>query len=158
MSELSVYNHFLPQLTKSLPMKDPSFLAKLAEKELFYGNTKSKVKSYSTDAEAAEYFLDKIIEEPLRYEDPDTEPFEKLLKAIEEFDNQPLKKVAVKIRQKLTDGSGTSGGGVTSEKIVTGGGIVTSGGGGASGGSAPATESRTSTSRPSGNNYCIKRA
>jgi len=110
MPVLDVYYEFNPQLINSLPMKDVMFSSQLVKKGLFSGNMKAKVKAQPTDADAAEYFLDNAIEKPLSNEDSDTEPFEKLLMVMEQFNNQSLKKLASNIRKKLGGGNSDTGG------------------------------------------------
>ena len=108
MSALDVYYEFNPKLINSLPVKDPIFSEKLLQNGMFSGDVKARVKSQPTDADAAEYFLDHVIQPPL--DSGDTGPFEKLLTVMEQFNSQQLKKLASDIRQKLQDGTKTSGG------------------------------------------------
>jgi len=108
MPALDVYYEFNPQLINSLPMKDAKFSSQLVKKGLFSGNMKAKVKAQPTDADSAEYFLDNVIEKPLSNED--TEPFEKLLMVMEQFNNQSLKKLARNIRKKLGGENSDTGG------------------------------------------------
>ena len=107
MSALDVYYEFSPKLVNSLPVKNPIFCAKLLQKGMFSGDVKARVKSQPTDAEAAEYFLEHVIQPP--WDSGDTGPFEKLLTVMEQFNSQPLKILASMIRQKLEDGAKTSG-------------------------------------------------
>ena len=108
MSALEVFEEFFPKLVNKLPMKDPIFSAKLLQKGLFAGNMKAKVKAQPTEADAADYFLDHVIRPPL--DNHDQEPFEKLLTVMTQFNNQPLKKLAGTIRQKLEEAATSSGG------------------------------------------------
>jgi len=118
-SVLDVYYEFNPKLVTILPLHDPIFSSYLVRKGLFSGNTKAMVKAQPTQAGAASYFLDNVIENSLTNDD--TEPFEKLLAAMEEFSKQ-LKAVAGDIRGKLPGGGG--GPKVTKAKVSTGNTII----------------------------------
>jgi len=118
MSALDVYIKFNPQLVNSLPMKDALFTSRLAQKNLFAGNIKAVVKAKLTEADAAEYFLDNVIERPLKNEDSDTEPFEKLLLVMEQFDDQPLRKLARNIREKLGGGINDTEGRLSGKYLI----------------------------------------
>ena len=101
---MAVYGEYSVNLVNGLPVKDPIFSAKLLQIGLFSGNIKQRVKSQPTDADAAEYFLDHVIQPPL--EGGDKGPFEKLLTVMEQFNNPQLKKMASEIRLKLAGGAG----------------------------------------------------
>ncbi|XP_065904541.1 basement membrane-specific heparan sulfate proteoglycan core protein-like isoform X5 [Dysidea avara] len=116
MSALKIYYEFNPKLVNSLPVKDPIFCAKLLQKGMFSGNVKAKMKAQPTDADAAEYFLDHVIQPPL--DSGDTGPFEKLLTVMEQFNSQPLKKLASVIRQKLEDTSEGDGASATGGELT----------------------------------------
>lgn len=110
MSALDVYTEFLPKLTSVLPIKDPTFTARLVQKGLFAGNMKAKVRSFSTEAEANEYFLEKVVEDPLKDEDdPDLEPLEKLLSIMKAY-SKSLRKLAESISEELSSSGGSGGG------------------------------------------------
>jgi len=112
---MDIFTQFYPQLVSSLPMKDVQFTAYLKQKDLFSGNTKSKVKSEPTPQEGAEYFLDNVIEPPLKNDN--TGPFKDMLSAMEEFNSKPLQELASTIRQKLEGGAignSSASGGVAS--------------------------------------------
>jgi len=115
MSVLDVYYEFNPKLVNMLPVKDPIFSSRLVQKGMFFGDVKAKVKAQPTDADAADYFLDHVIQPPL--DNGDIGPFEKLLTVMEQFNSQQLKKLASTIRQKLEDATKTSEG----DKAGTGG-------------------------------------
>jgi len=104
MTTLKVFTEYYPQLLSSLPMKDVNFTALLFQRNLFPGNVKAKVKSESTAQEGAEFFLDTVIDPPLRSND--SEPFMKLLSVMESFNSPPLQKLAHTINQKLTECGG----------------------------------------------------
>jgi len=91
MSALDVYYEFNPKLVNMLPVKDPIFSSKLVQKGMFSGNVKANVKAQPTDADAADYFLDHVIQPPL--DNGDIGPFEKLLTVMEQFNSQQLKKL-----------------------------------------------------------------
>ena len=79
-------------------MKDPIFIAMLTEQRLFFGELKAKVREQSTEAEASSLFLQEAIERSL--ETNDTEPFMKLLSAMDQFGG-PLKKLSMEMKECL---------------------------------------------------------
>jgi len=105
MSALNTYYKFNPNLVNSLPMKDAMFMSKMVQKGLFVGNIKANVKAQPTDADAAEYFLDNVIERSLNNDN--TELFVKLLEVMEGFSPQ-LRTLAGNIRKELSPGGGGS--------------------------------------------------
>jgi len=98
MDSLEALKQFNLKLLNSLPMKDPVFLAGLNEKDLFSGDHKAKVKAKPTAIEAADYFLDNVIERDLINGNNDS--FLKLFSVMEEY-NEPLKMLATGIKRKL---------------------------------------------------------
>lgn len=100
MSALRIFNEYNPTLVRLLPLKDPHFMAKLTQQGLFAGNLKAQVMNATTHADATTIFLYDAIEKYLHCDI--TEPFDKLLLAMENFENQELQKVANEIKQKVT--------------------------------------------------------
>ena len=98
MTGRQVFNDYSPQLVSALPMKDPIFIARLAQRGRFFGNLKAEVIAKSTPAEAVAHFLEKAIECYLLCDD--TEPLKRLLFVMEEF-SEPLKRLSREISQSL---------------------------------------------------------
>ena len=98
MNHKDVYANFNVELVQQLKMKDPIFVAMLTKQHLFFGGLKDKVLEQSTEIEASSLFLLKAIEHPLN--NGDSEPFMKLLSAMDEF-GDPLKKLSTEIRKSL---------------------------------------------------------
>ena len=99
MDAKKIFKEFNPKLVHSLPLQDSYFMAKLTQQDLFYGNLKEEVMAARTQADAAANFLYKVVERSLDIDD--TEPFDKLLLVMEEFDNLTLNKLAKEIKQNL---------------------------------------------------------
>lgn len=99
MDTKNIFKEFNPNLVHSLPLKDPIFIAKLTQQNLFSGNLKAEVMAVPTQADAATSFLHKVVERSLDV--GDTEPFVKLLLVMEEFDNLTLNKLAREIKRNL---------------------------------------------------------
>ena len=95
-------------------MKDALFLAALTQQCLFPGNLKEEIRAASTKSAAAAHFLDQAIKPSL--EIGDTEAFDKLLLVMGKSDDRMLKKLAEKIKQKISDSTINS----TSEASISG--------------------------------------
>ena len=90
-----VYNSHYVQLL-DLPMNDVRFMAALNQVNLFPGDSKAKVKAQSTPAEAAEFFLDNIIDR--EWTDDNTNPqLDKLLRVMKECDYSAIQSLASSI-------------------------------------------------------------
>jgi len=90
-----VYNSHNLQLL-DLPMNDVKFMAALNQANLFPGDSKAKVKSQATPAEAAQCFLDNIIDKA--WEDDDTNPqLDKLLRVMAKCDYSAIQSLASSI-------------------------------------------------------------
>lgn len=102
MTALDVYNEFNAKLVKKLPMDDAHFLADLTAKNFFYGNLRDEVNRQLTSSDKASYFLSKAIQPSLEDDDDiDIEPFLRLLEVMEKY-NSLTKKLAARIRMKLS--------------------------------------------------------
>ena len=96
-----IFNQFNPDLVRSLPLKDPYFIAELTKQGLFFGSLKGEVIAAFSPADAATIFLYKAIEHPLDVGNED--PFDKLLLVMERFADPTLNKLAKEIKEKLID-------------------------------------------------------
>ena len=81
-------------------MDDSWFLAKLSEHNLLPGDTKNKVKSKTTQADMAEYFISHIITPS--FEAGSTE-FDKLLLVMGESDYAYVKKLSCTIKSEIAN-------------------------------------------------------
>ena len=82
-------------------MEDGCFLAKLTEHNLLPGDTKDKVKSKTTQADMAEYFISHIITPAL--EVGSTECLDKLLLVMGESGYDHVKKLSCKIKSEIAN-------------------------------------------------------
>ena len=87
MSE--IIRKYYADLVELLPMNDVKFRAKLHSAGILPGNLKEEIKSKPTAAEKAEHFLDYGVKS-------DTETFNKLLKIMEDHNDDHLKELAEK--------------------------------------------------------------
>ena len=99
----NVYNNFYPKLIDILPMEDSIFLSLLQKNKLFALDLKDQVLAKATRRDKAMHFLDNGIDRYLKSE-CDVTPLRKLLEVMSstDHDNEELKKLAAKIKQKLT--------------------------------------------------------
>ena len=90
-----VYNSHNVQLL-NLPMKDVMFMAALNQASLFPGDSRANVNAQKTSAEAAQYFLDDVINRA--WEDDNTNPqLDKLLTVMAECDFSAMQSLASSI-------------------------------------------------------------
>ena len=89
---------FLSQLIEILPMDDATFISALFSANLLPGNLKAEVKSLSTSADKADYFLDHAIFPNI---DNDKTNLEKLLNVLEKSNNAAVKNVATEVRRAI---------------------------------------------------------
>ena len=101
MSSSEVFKQFFATLAKSLPMKDPIFVAELHSRGLLPGDHYDEVESQSTPAKKAVYFLKHVIETSLITDD---DSFNELLNIMENSEFPNAKKLAQQIRSKLKEG------------------------------------------------------
>jgi len=100
MSTDEVFLEFYAKLVKTLPMDDDIFVAELYSAKLLPGDAKAQVKSKSTRAMKAAYFLDDVIEPSLSIT---FGSFDKFLKVMENNDYHGVKELAKSIRSNLMD-------------------------------------------------------
>jgi len=89
-----VLTKYYKDLVILLPLDDVHFRSSLQTAGLFEGNLKEEVKAKPTSAEKNEHFLDCKIKR-------NQESFAKLLTVMEEFDSDPVKNIAKKIRTDI---------------------------------------------------------
>ena len=102
------YERFYPDLLKSLPMADLHFHEDLKQKKLFFDDLSEEVKAKDTEARKAKdtearkaaHFLQNAINHSLKIDN--TEPFDNLLEAMENFDNEDCKQLAKEIKTFLS--------------------------------------------------------
>ena len=69
MAYLRAYCNHVEKLVKCLPMDDTHFITKLSAQQLLPGDTESKIKAMSTQADKASYFLSHVIKPALDIDD-----------------------------------------------------------------------------------------
>ena len=77
MAYRKAYDNYVEKLVRCLPMDDTHFVTKLSAQQLLPGDTESKIKALSTQAEKASYFLSHVIKPALDIDD--TSDLEKLV-------------------------------------------------------------------------------
>ena len=107
MDAKQVYSEFNPRLVEALPLKDPMFIAMLTKQNLFSGTLKEEVVAATVRADAAFFFLFKAIERPLNVDD--TEPFDKLLTVMDDYNDSTINMLAKAIKQKMPQSNRTEG-------------------------------------------------
>ena len=93
------YERFYPDLLKSLPMADPHFHEDLEQKNLVSGDLSEEVKAKDREARKAAHFLQNAINHSLKIDN--TKPFDNLLEAMENFDNEDCRSLAKEINMYL---------------------------------------------------------
>ena len=99
MAHIQAYQNHLEKLVKCLPMDDTYFITKLSAQELLPGNTDSKIKALSTQADKAMYFLSNVIKPALDI--AETSNFNQLLSVMEKSGFTHVQKLAVTIKQEV---------------------------------------------------------
>ena len=107
MSTSEVFQHFFPQLVNILPMNDVTFTAQLFSSKLLPGNVKDQVKSQTTQADKATYFLDHVIKPSVTSGVGSS--FNKFLKVMEDSEYDDVKQLSKQIRSRLKDNTAESG-------------------------------------------------
>ena len=101
-----IYANYLDRLVKCLPMDDTHFITKLSAQQLLPGNTESKIKTISTQAEKASYFLSHVIKPALDIDD--MLGFNKLLLVMQECEYDYVQRLSGKISDDIKlDNTGT---------------------------------------------------
>ena len=99
VAHMEVYDNYNQKLVKVLPMDDVKFTTKLTHYKLLPDDVDDHIKSLSTQAKKAEYFLKKVIKPALDIDD--TDEFENLLTAMNECEYNHVKRLAGKIKSDL---------------------------------------------------------
>ena len=97
-----VYNSHNVQLL-DLPMNEAKFIAALEQVGLFPGNSLAKVKAQSTPAEAAQYFLDNIIDKAWTDDDTNTQ-LDELLTVMKKWCDPAIQSLAYQIETGNAEG------------------------------------------------------
>ena len=90
-----LYENYYAKLVACLPMDDAFFIANLCGNQLLPGDTDSTLKSKSSRAEKALYFLSQVIKPALDIDD--TSDFTKLLTIMKECDYNHVRTLSQKI-------------------------------------------------------------
>ena len=99
MAHTKTYYSHVEKLVKCLPMDDTHFITKLSAQRLLPGNTENKIKTLSTQADKASYFLNHVIKPALDVSE--TSNFDKLLSIMQNCDYEHVQKLAVTIKCEI---------------------------------------------------------
>ena len=99
MAYLRAYHSHLEKLVKCLPMEDTYFITKLSAQQLLPGDTESKIKAMSTQADKASYFLDHVIKPALEIDD--ISDFDKLLSIMQICGYSHVQRLSVTIKSEI---------------------------------------------------------
>ena len=99
MAHIRTYQNHVEKLVKCLPMDDTHFIIKLSAQQLLPGDTENKIKTLSTQADKASYFLNHVIKPALDINE--TSCFDKLLCIMQECDYIYVQKLAVTIKCEI---------------------------------------------------------
>lgn len=97
---MDVYKSYYSKLIDTLPMDDVTFFGQLYSQDLLPGDLKAKVKSQTTQAEKASYFLDNAIEPSLRTGN-NKEAIESLVSIMAKYSDPACKKLANEMSGEL---------------------------------------------------------
>ena len=99
MAHIRAYQNHLEKLVKCLPMDDTLFTTKLSAQQLLPGDTESRIKALSTQADKASYFLTHVIQPALGIDE--TSDFDKLLSIMHTCGYNHVQKLAVTIKCEI---------------------------------------------------------
>ena len=100
MSQIkTIYVNYVNKLVKCLPMDDTHFITNLSSQQLLPGDTESKIKALSTQADKASYFLSHVIKPALDIDD--ISGFNKFLSVMQECEYDYVQKLSDKIRDDI---------------------------------------------------------
>ena len=99
MAHIRAYQNHLEKLVKCLPMDDTHFITKLSAQQLLPGDTESRIKALSTQADKASYFLTHVIQPALDIDE--TSDFDKLLSIMHICGYNHVQKLAVIIKSEI---------------------------------------------------------
>ena len=99
MAHTKAYSNHVEKLVKCLPMDDTHFITKLSAKQLLPGDTESKIKTLSTQADKASYFLSHVIKPALDIDE--TSYFVELLSIMQDCGYKHVEKLAVTIECEI---------------------------------------------------------
>ena len=99
MTHIRTYENHLVNLGKCLPMDDAYFIMGLSAKGLLPGDTDSKIKAQSTQADKASYFLSHVIKPALEIDD--STGFDKLLSIMKSCGYNHVQKLAETIKSEI---------------------------------------------------------
>ena len=99
MAYIRTYQNHVEKLVKCLPMDDTHFITKLSAQQLLPGDTKDKIKTLSTQADKASYFLDHVIKPALDIND--ISDFDELLSIMQNCGYKHVEKLAVTIKDEI---------------------------------------------------------
>ena len=99
MAYIRAYQNHVEKLVKCLPMDDTHFITKLSSQELLPGDTENKIKTLSTQADKASYFLNHVIKPALDINE--TSDFDELLSIMQNCGYKHVRKLSVTIKYEI---------------------------------------------------------
>ena len=99
MAHTRAYYKHIEKLVKCLPMDDTHFTTKLSAQKLLPGDTENKIKTLSTQADKASYFLNHVIKPALDINE--TSDFDELLSIMQNCDYKHVQKLAETIKFEI---------------------------------------------------------
>ena len=96
MAHIRTYQNHVGKLVKCLPMDDAHFITILSAQQLLPGDTENKIKTLSTQADKASYFLSHVIKPAIDINE--TSSFDKLVSIMQNCDYIHVQKLAVTIK------------------------------------------------------------
>ena len=99
MAYIRTYQNHVEKLVKCLPMDDTHFITKLSAQQLLPGDTENRIKTLSTQADKASYFLNHVIKPALDINE--TSDFDELLSIMQNCGYKHVQKLAVTIKCEI---------------------------------------------------------
>ena len=99
MAYIRAYQNHVEKLVKCLSMDDTHFITKLSAQELLPGDTENKIKTLSTPADKASYFLNHVIKPALDINE--TSDFDELLSIMQNCGYKHVQKLSVTIKCEI---------------------------------------------------------
>ena len=99
MAHIRAYQNHLEKLVKCLPMDDTHFITTLSAQQLLPGDTENKIKTLSTPADKASYFLSHVIKPALDIDE--ISDFDELLCIMQNCGYKHVQKLAVTIKCEI---------------------------------------------------------
>ena len=99
MAYIRAYQNHVEKLVKCLPMDDTHFITKLSAQQLLPGDTENKIKTLSTQADKASYFLNHVIKPALDINE--ISDFDELLSIMQNCGYKHVQKLSATIKCEI---------------------------------------------------------